>query len=77
LSFVQLKEFLNELKKNKSLYEKVSFVATANEIANIAKEYGYNFTGHELKKISNEFIDGVKIKAQDTTPSYNFGEEGN
>ncbi len=52
-------------------------VATADEIANIAKEYGYNFTGQELKNISNQFIDGVKIKTQDTTPSYNFGEEGN
>tara|TARA_Y100000589_G_C27002245_1_gene567271 strand:- start:465 stop:698 length:234 start_codon:yes stop_codon:yes gene_type:complete len=77
LSFDQLKEFLNELKKNKNLYQKVSMVATADEIANIAKEYGYNFTGQELKNISNQFIDGVKIKTQDTTPSYNFGEEGN
>ncbi len=77
MSFDQLKEFLNELKKNKNLYQKVSMVATADEIANIAKEYGYNFTGQELKNISNQFIDGVKIKTQDTTPSYNFGEEGN
>ena len=50
---------------------------TANEIASIAREFGYIFTGEELKSISNELIDGVKIKKQDTSPSYNFGEAGN
>tara|TARA_Y100001970_G_C14230397_1_gene858258 strand:- start:545 stop:778 length:234 start_codon:yes stop_codon:yes gene_type:complete len=77
LSFEHLKNFLIELQQNQILYQKVSKVATANEIALIAKEFGYEFTGEELKNISNEFVPGVKVKKQDTTPSYNFGEEGN
>ena len=52
-------------------------MATANEIALIAGEFGYEFTGEELKSISNQNIEGVKVKKQDTTPSYNFGEGGN
>ena len=64
MTFDQIKKFLIELKTNKTLLDEVSSVATANEIALIASHYGFEFTG-------------VNIKIQDTTPSYNFGEEGN
>ena len=77
MTFDQIKEFLIELKNNKSLLEEISSVATANEIALIASHYGFEFTGKELKEISKSKIEGIKIKTQDTTPSYNFGEEGN
>ena len=77
LSIEQLKEFLQELKKNKNLYEQVSKVATANEIASIANDLGYEFTGDELKLIKNKDLKGIKIKRQDTSPSYPFGESGN
>ena len=77
LSTEQLKEFLQEIKRNKNLYEQVSKVATANEIASIAQSFGYEFTGIELKSINNKDLDGIKIKKQDTSPSYPFGESGN
>ena len=77
MSFDQIKKFLIELKTNKILLDKVSSVATANEIASIASGFGFKFTGKELKEISNSKIEGVNIKIQDTTPSYNFGEAGN
>ena len=77
MSLDQLKEFLQELKKNKKLYEKVSEVGTADDIALIAKSFGYEFTGTELKSIENKDLKGIKIKKQDTSPSYPFGESGN
>ena len=77
LSLDQLKEFLQEIKKNKKLYEKVSKVGTADDIALIAKSFGYEFTGIELKSIENKDLKGIKIKKQDTSPSYPFGESGN
>ena len=77
MSTDQLRDFLIEIRSNKSLFDKISAVATANEIALIAAEFGYDFTGEELKSISNQNIAGVKVKKQDTTPSYNFGEGGN
>ena len=77
MTFDQIKKFLIELKTNKNLLDKVSNVATANEIASIASHYGFEFTGKELKEISKNKIEGVNIKTQDTTPSYNFGEGGN
>ena len=77
MTFDQIKKFLIELKTNKILLDEVSSAATANEIALIASHYGFEFTGKELKEISKSTIEGVNIKIQDTTPSYNFGEEGN
>jgi len=77
LSQDQLKEFLKELKINNILYEKVSKVGTADDIASIALSFGYEFTGNELKSIKNKDLKGIKIKKQDTSPSYPFGESGN
>ena len=73
----QIKKFLIEIQKNKNLLEKVSSVGSADDIAKIANDSGFKFTGKELKNISSKVINGVKIKSQDTSPSYNFGEGGN
>ena len=72
----QLKPFLTELQKNKELLNAIRVVGTANEIAEIASEFGYQFSGDELKAASKVNIAGVKIKKQDTSPSYSFGESG-
>ena len=72
----QLKTFLAELQKNKELLIEIGNAATANEIAEIALGFGYEFSGDELKAISKENIPGLKIKKQDTSPSYSFGESG-
>ncbi len=77
MSIENIKSFLKELEMRGDLYQEISKVATADEVASIANEFGYIFTGEELKNISNNQIDGVKIKKQDTSPSYNFGEGGN
>jgi len=76
MSIDQLKAFLIELKKDKELLNAISVAATANEIAEIASELGYQFSGDELKAASKENIAGVRIKKQDTSPSYSFGESG-
>ncbi len=68
----QLKAFLTDLQKNKELLNAIRVAATANEIAEIASEFGFQFSGDELKAASKENIAGVKIKKQDTSPSYSF-----
>ena len=72
----QIKKFLVEIQKNKNLLDQVLSVGTADEIAKIANESGFKFTGSELKNISKTLVNGVKIISQDTSPSYNFGEGG-
>ena len=76
MAIEHLKAFLSELQNNKELVNAIGKAATANEIAEIATEFGYQFSGEELKAISKEKIPGVKIKKQDTSPSYSFGESG-
>ena len=70
----QIKKFLVEIQKNKHLLDQVLSVRTADEIAKIANDSGFKFTGSELKNISNKVVNGVKIKSQDTSQYYNFGE---
>jgi len=72
----QLRAFLSELRKNRELFKAVGRVSTANEISEIASNFGYDFSGEELKAISKENIPGIKIKKQDISPSYSFGESG-
>ena len=73
----QLKEFLKTIQADKELLAKVKEASTANEIAEIALNFGYEFSGEELKAMSKENIPGIRVKKQDTSPSYSFGESGN
>ena len=73
----QLKAFLGRIQQDKALLASVRKAATADEIALIASEFGYQFSGDELKAISKESVPGLRIKKQDTSPSYSFGESGN
>ena len=41
----QLRAFLTELQKNKELLNAIRVAATANEIAEIASGFGYQFSG--------------------------------
>ena len=77
MSIEHLKEFLAKIQQDKELFRRVQEASTANDIAQIALQYGYEFSGEELKAISKENIPGVRVKKQDTSPSYNFGESGN
>ena len=78
MSKEDLKKFLIDLKSNKELFESISNVGTAKEIAMIANKFGYKFTGEDLKNFSTiKKFEGVSIKKQDTSPSYSFGESGN
>ena len=72
-----LKLFLEKIQEDKGLLNKINGASTANEIAEIATSLGYHFSGEELKSMSKENIPGIKVKKQDTSPSYSFGESGN
>ena len=78
MSKEDLKRFIIDLKSNKELLESISKEGTAKDIALTANGFGYKFTAEELKSLSNDnSFGGIKIKRQDTSPSYSFGENGN
>ena len=63
----QIKAFLTELQQNKELLSSIRNDYTANEITEIAQEFGFNFSCDELKAISKESIPGVKVKKEETS----------
>ena len=71
-----LKAFIKDLKYNRKMLSAIKTAPTANEIAEIASGFGYQFSGKELKAAAKKNIAGVTIKKQDITPSYSFGESG-
>ncbi len=77
MAIKHLKDFLQEIQQDKKLLKSIKDSASANEIVLIASTYGYEFLGDELRSISNKDIPGMKIKRQDKSPSYSFGESGN
>ncbi len=77
MAIEEVRKFLSTIQHDKVLLELVTKAATANEIADIAADFGYQFSGNELKAMSKENTPGIKIKKQDTSPSYSFGESGN
>ena len=70
------KDFKKLLSKTFNI-KKYSITVESTTTASISTTDGFNFTGKDLKEISKSKIEGVNIKTQDTTPSYNFGEGGN
>ena len=72
----QLKAFLVELKKNEELLNAIENAATGNRIAEKVSGFGYRISIDKLKAISKENFPGLKIKKQDTSPYYNFGNHG-
>ena len=52
----QLNAFLSDLQKNQELLNAIRVAATANEIAEIAWEFGYQFSGDELKQLQKRIL---------------------
>ena len=53
--------FLRRLGKDPVLQVKVQAAATADEVALLAQEYGYEISGSDLLQLSGQSMDGVRI----------------
>ena len=67
----QLKAFLSELQKNQELLNAIRVAATANEIAEIALGFGYEFSGDELLRFSGKKVGRVTVQKNDVPGEYN------
>ena len=61
----------------RKLLNLIGNAAKAIEISEIAFAFVFQFSCDELKAISKVNIPGIKVKRQDTSPSYSLGESGN
>ena len=71
MSFDNIRKFLLEMQRDNSLREKVISSSTADDVALIALERGYEFSGDELLRFSGNKVDKVTVRKNDVPGEYN------
>ncbi len=71
MSFDQIKKFLIKMQQDHSLREEVISSSTADDVALIALERGYEFSGDELLRFSGKKVDKVTVRKNDVPGEYN------
>ena len=59
MSLEQLKAFLEKVKGDTTLQEKLKGVKSPEDVVSIAKEHGHEFTADKITELSKEELDGV------------------
>ena len=59
MSEEQLKAFLEKVKCDTSLQEKLKAAKSPEDVVGIAKEYGHEFTADKITELSEEELEGV------------------
>ena len=59
MSEEQLKAFLEKVKGDTSLQEKLTAAKSPEDILGIAKEHGHEFTADKINQLSEEELEGV------------------
>ena len=67
MSEEQLKAFLEKVKGDTSLQEKLKAAKSPEDVARIAKEHGHEFTADKLTELSEEELEGVSGGGGGTT----------
>lgn len=70
MSLDQLKAFLARLQTDAGLKQRVLNAATADDVALIAAEIGYEFSGDELLRVSGQRFDRVTVRKNDIPGEY-------
>jgi hypothetical protein len=71
MSLDQLKVFLVRMQDEPGLRQSVLAAATADDVAQIAKVLGYEFSGDELLRLSGQKVGRVTVTKQDIPGEYN------
>ena len=59
MSLEQLKAFLEKVKVNPNLQDKLKAAKSAEDVVGIAKEHGHEFTADKITELSVEELEGV------------------
>ena len=71
MSIDQLKKFLKLMQNDVSLKEQVLSSSTADDVALIALNKGYEFSGDELLRFSGKKVGRVTVQKNDVPGEYN------
>ena len=59
MSLEQLRAFLEKVKANSTLQDKLKAAKSPDEVVTIAKEYGHEFASDKLSQLSESELDGI------------------
>ncbi|WP_269622717.1 Nif11-like leader peptide family natural product precursor [Prochlorococcus marinus] len=71
MSLDQLKDFLQKMQEDSQLKDEILAASTADDVAKIAFEYGYEFSGDELLRFSGKKVGKVTVRKKDVPGEYN------
>ena len=71
MSLDHLKSFLKEMQNDESLKNQVLSSSTADDVALIALNKGYEFSGDELLRFSGKKVGRVTVQKNDVPGEYN------
>ena len=71
MSLDQLRKFLKEMQNDESLKKEVISSSTADDVALIALNRGYEFSGDELLRFSGKKVGRVTVQKNDVPGEYN------
>ena len=71
MSLDQLKKFLERMQNEPDLRARVVSSSTADDVAKIAFQLGYEFSGDELLRFSGKKVGKVTVKKNDVPGEYN------
>ncbi len=67
----QLKTFLKKMQESPELKDQVLSSSTADDVAKIAQNLGYEFSGDELLRFSGKKVGRVTVQKNDVPGEYN------
>jgi len=67
----QLKSFLNAMQNDENLKMQVIAASTADDVARIALDHGFEFSGDELLRFSGQKVGRVTVSKQEHPGEYN------
>jgi predicted ribosomally synthesized peptide with nif11-like leader len=71
MSLDQLRHFLLRMQQDEGLRQRVLAAATADDVAQIGLQLGYEFSGDELLRASGQRFDRVTVRKNDLPGEYN------
>jgi len=71
MSLDQLKEFLKRMQSDEAIKDSVLASSTADDVAKIGNELGFEFSGDELLRFSGKKVGRVTVKKNDVPGEYN------
>tara|TARA_B100000212_G_C27131164_1_gene429204 strand:+ start:433 stop:648 length:216 start_codon:yes stop_codon:yes gene_type:complete len=62
MSFAEIKKFLLKMQSDENLKSKVISSATADDVAIIAQDLGYKFSGDDLLRFNGQKVEKVTVR---------------